>query len=167
MCSFVPSHYKAPTNSPHLPPTIPHPPSSTQQVKKGVKLDGDLHSMFATPELAQDAVKLKSFFKFEDTVDALASATAAIEGKLSKGLKKFLQKNIVDKEVQDQLLVSDSKVGKAINSKLGIDCMHDSSVQELFRGIRSQVDHLITGLRTEDLSAMQLGLSHSLSRYVT
>jgi len=117
------------------------------------------------PELAQDAVKLKAFFKFEDTVDALQSATAAVEGKLSKGLKKFLQKNIVDKEIQDQILVSDSKVGKAIHDKLGLDCMHDSSVMELFRGIRSQVDHLITGLRSEDLSAMQLGLSHSLSRY--
>merc|ERR1740138_1886910 len=33
------------------------------------------------------------------------------------------------------------------------------------RGIRSQVASLVTGLRTEDLSAMQLGLSHSLSRY--
>jgi nucleolar protein 58 len=95
----------------------------------------------------------------------LASATAAVEGKLSKGLKKFLQTNIVDKEIQDQIMVSDAKIGKAISDKLGISCIADSSVMEVFRGIRSQVDHLITGLRTEDLSAMQLGLAHSLSRY--
>ena len=108
---------------------------------------------------------MKKFFKFEDTTDALASATACIEGKLSKGLKKFLQKNIVDKEIQDELAVSDAKVGQVVKEKLGIACVHNSSIAELMRGIRSQVESLIVGLRSEDLSAMQLGLAHSLSRY--
>jgi len=116
-------------------------------------------------ELAQKAVKLQSFFKFEDTTEALGAATSAVEGKLGKGLKKFLKKNIVDKEIQDELAVSDAKVGKVIKDKLGINCIFDSSVNELMRGIRSQIDCLVSGLRSEDLSAMQLGLAHSLSRY--
>ena len=82
-----------------------------------------------------------------------------------QGLKKFLKKNIVDKEVQDELAVSDAKVGKLIQEKLGINCIADSSVAELMRGIRSQIDCLVGGLRAEDLAAMQLGLAHSLSRY--
>jgi len=136
------------------------------KVAKGVKLsETDMHKTFATPELASEAVTLKKFFKFEDTTDALASATACIEGKLSKGLKKFLQKNIVDKEIQDELAVSDAKVGQVVKEKLGIACVHNSSIAELMRGIRSQVESLIVGLRSEDLSAMQLGLAHSLSRY--
>lgn len=39
-----------------------------------------------------------------------AQATAAIEGKLSKGLKKFIKKSIVDQEIQDELAVADAKV---------------------------------------------------------
>jgi len=136
------------------------------KVQKGTKLNkDDMHAEFATPELAQKAVKLQSFFKFEDTTEALGAATSAVEGKLGKGLKKFLKKNIVDKEIQDELAVSDAKVGKVIKDKLGINCIFDSSVNELMRGIRSQIDCLVSGLRSEDLSAMQLGLAHSLSRY--
>ena len=33
-----------------------------------------------------------------------------IEGKLDKSLKKFLKKNIVDKDIQETLIVSDAKV---------------------------------------------------------
>jgi nucleolar protein 58 len=124
-----------------------------------------MHTLFATPELANEQVKLKGFTKFEDTTEALASATAAVEGKLSKGLKKFIKSSIVDKGIKEELAVQDAKIGKAIQEKLGVTCLHDSSVFELMRGIRSQIDSLITGLRKEDLSAMQLGLSHSLSRY--
>lgn len=36
---------------------------------------------------------------------------------------------------------------------------------ELFRGIRSQMTSLISGLEEKDLKAMTLGLSHSLGRY--
>jgi len=136
------------------------------KVKKGVKLDEqDMHAQFATPELAQNAVKLQNFFKFEDTTEALASITAATEGKISKGLKKFLKTSIVDKDIQDEIAVSDAKVGAVIKSKLDIACVHNSSVAEMMRGIRSQIENLVTGLRSEDLSAMQLGLAHSLSRY--
>ncbi|XP_057495526.1 probable nucleolar protein 5-2 isoform X2 [Actinidia eriantha] len=36
---------------------------------------------------------------------------------------------------------------------------------ELMRGVRSQLTDLISGLATQDLAPMSLGLSHSLSRY--
>jgi nucleolar protein 58 len=36
---------------------------------------------------------------------------------------------------------------------------------DLYRGIREQLESLITGLSHSDLNAMSLGLSHSLSRY--
>lgn len=45
-------------------------------------------------------VSLKAFSKFEDTAEALQSATALVEGKLSAGMKKFLKKNVVSSEVQ-------------------------------------------------------------------
>lgn len=40
-------------------------------------------------------VKLKAFKKFEDTAEAVQSATALVEGKLSATMKKFLKKNVV------------------------------------------------------------------------
>jgi nucleolar protein 58 len=59
-------------------------------------------------------VELKAFSKFENTSDALSAATLLIDGKASKGLRKFLQKNC-DGET---LGVADSKLGNAIKDKL-------------------------------------------------
>lgn len=109
-------------------------------------------------------VKLKHFEKFSDTTEALAATTAAVEGKLSKSLKKILKK-FVDKDVQDQLLVADAKLGSAIKEKLSLQCMTNTSVQELMRCIRSQMDNLLSGLPKKEMTAMALGLAHSLSRY--
>ena len=64
-------------------------------------------------------VKLKAFSKFENTAEALAAATALVDSKLSKGLKKFLKKNAVDEE----LAVLDAKLGGIIKEKLGIQCL--------------------------------------------
>lgn len=46
-----------------------------------------------------------------------------------------------------------------------IDCVHNNSVMELIRGLRTQLNELILGLAVQDLAPMSLGLSHSLSRY--
>ena len=46
-----------------------------------------------------------------------------------------------------------------------IDCVHNTSVMELLRGVRTQLTELISGLGAQDLAPMSLGLSHSLSRY--
>lgn len=109
-------------------------------------------------------VKLKNFVKFEDTTEALAATTAAIEGKISKPLKKALKKYVC-KEVQDQLLVGDSKLGSAIKEKFDLQCVSNTNVQELLRCIRSQMDSLLAGLPKKEMTAMALGLAHSLSRY--
>lgn len=45
-------------------------------------------------------VKLKAFKKFEDTAEAVQSATALIEGKLSATMKKFLKKNVAGDDLK-------------------------------------------------------------------
>ncbi|KAF5276515.1 hypothetical protein FQA39_LY06584 [Lamprigera yunnana] len=124
----------------------------------------NLYHDFETPEAASKIVKLKHFEKFADTTEALAATTAAVEGKLAKGLKKVLKK-FVDKDVQSQLLVADAKLGNAIKDKLSLQCVSNTAVQELMRCIRSQSDSLIAGLPKKEMTAMALGLAHSLSRY--
>lgn len=111
-----------------------------------------------------NSVKLKHFQKFEDTTEALAAATAAVEGKLCKSLKKTLKK-LVSEDVQNELLVADAKLGNAIKDKLELKCVANSSVQELMRCIRSQSESLLAGLPKKEMTAMALGLAHSLSRY--
>jgi nucleolar protein 58 len=59
------------------------------------------------------SLKLTHFEKFDDTTEALAAATATVEGKISKPLKKLL-KHLVNSDIQEQLLVADSTLGKAI-----------------------------------------------------
>lgn len=146
-------------------------------VDKSKLTDGDLHALFKTPEKANETVKLRSFHKFDDTVEvrreegdgcrssaahvspahgsspvpsrastqALAAATSLTEGKMDKALKSFLKKNIVEAGLKEKLAVSDAKVGGVVKEKLGIKCVSDGSVNELMRGIRSQLNELITG----------------------
>ncbi|CAF0800367.1 unnamed protein product [Didymodactylos carnosus] len=123
----------------------------------------NLYLDFESPEKAAKVLKLKYFEKFEDTTTALAAVTATVEGKISKPLKKLL-KRLVDPELQEQLLVADSMLGKAIKEKFSLECICNNSVQDLMRIIRSQVDSLIE-VDEKELAAMRIGLAHSLSRY--
>ncbi len=130
------------------------------------KADGkDLAKNFDTVEGANSMVKLKAFMKFEDTTEALASTTALLESKLDKGLKGFLKKNILKKDLKDELAVAETKIGGVIKEKMGIPCIHNASIFELIRGVRSQITNLITGISMADYTQMSLGLAHSLSRY--
>ena len=110
------------------------------QLKKPEKLEkpDKLHESFADKESASKVVKLKAFSKFLDTAEALQSATALVEGRVSSSMKKFLKKHL--KEGSDQLAVSDSKLGNAIKEKLGIPCVWDDGVMQLMRGLRSQLE---------------------------
>lgn len=124
-----------------------------------------LSKAFETPEKARKTVTLQAFARFRDTSEALAATTALVESKLGKGLKKFLKANIVKKGLTEELAIMDSKVGGIIKEKLGVQCVNDSRVMELMRGIRSQLSSLVDGLEENQLRAMMLGLGHSLSRY--
>ncbi|XP_043701034.1 probable nucleolar protein 5-2 [Telopea speciosissima] len=121
----------------------------------------DLWKEFSTSESARQIVKLKAFSKFENTAEALSAATLLIDGKPTKSLRKFLRAHC-DGET---LAVADSKLGNVIKEKLQIECVHNNTVMELMRGLRSQLTELISGLPVQDLAPMSLGLAHSLSRY--
>lgn len=126
----------------------------------------DMHREFETAERAQKLVKLEAFSKFENTAQALEEASNLVEGSLSKDLKKFLKKKIGEgEEVKEKLAVSDPKLASSIAKKLGLKVVSDSTVQELYRGIRLQLTELVEGISEQELGAMSLGLSHSLSRY--
>ncbi|KAG8297645.1 Nucleolar protein 58 [Homalodisca vitripennis] len=132
--------------------------------EKKIQETDNLFRDFQTPEKANKVVKLKHFEKFVDTTEALAATTAAVEGKVCKSLKKVLKK-LVSQEVQEKLLVADAKLGNAIKDKLSLQCVSNTNVLELIRCIRSQTESLLSGLTKKELTAMSLGLAHSLSRY--
>ncbi|ETW84525.1 hypothetical protein HETIRDRAFT_416211 [Heterobasidion irregulare TC 32-1] len=126
----------------------------------------DLYREFETPEKANKLLKLKSLHRFTSTATAVEEITALQEGKLGKGLKKFLNDEIVEKgKGKESLMVVDPKLVRSINKKLGINVVADSDSVDLFRGIRSQITALLDGLDPKDLATMSLGLSHSLSRF--
>ncbi|CCI10534.1 unnamed protein product [Albugo candida] len=119
---------------------------------------------FETTDQANQLIKLKGFHAFKDTTQAVAAVADVVDGKIGKGLRKFLKKNISD-GMKEKLAVSDKALGSIIKEKLGIPCVYDACVFELMRGIRTHMNSLIAGLEDEDLKSMTLGLSHSLSRY--
>ncbi|CAI5740720.1 unnamed protein product [Peronospora destructor] len=110
----------------------------------------DVYKHFSTPEKAAKVLKLKGFNAFKDTTEAVAATTDMVDSKMGKTLKKFLKKNVVDAGLKD----------KARRFRQGT-----RAVNEVMRCIRANMETLITGLEDDDLKAMTLGLSHSLSRY--
>lgn len=65
------------------------------------------------------SLKLKSIHRFNSTAAAVEDITALQEGKLGKGLKKFLSDEVVGKgKGKEQLLVADNKLGALPNSHL-------------------------------------------------
>eukprot|EP00005_Dracoamoeba_jomungandri_P002969 CAMPEP_0174256864 /NCGR_PEP_ID=MMETSP0439-20130205/6053_1 /TAXON_ID=0 /ORGANISM="Stereomyxa ramosa, Strain Chinc5" /LENGTH=457 /DNA_ID=CAMNT_0015339669 /DNA_START=143 /DNA_END=1516 /DNA_ORIENTATION=- len=109
-------------------------------------------------------VTLKEFKKFANTTEALSATTAIVEGKMDKNLKNFLKDSILKNELGDKLAVADAKLGGAIKEKLGIPCVHNKIVDEIMRGIRAQMDDLISP-DVGNMKPMYLGLSHSFSRF--
>lgn len=142
--------------------------------KKFAKTDADdmYNSFFSSAKDASSFVNLIAFQPFHDTADAVSAATACIEGKMSKSLKSFLKKQTKNKEIKgDTIAVADKALAVSIKDKMsGIDVVNDAKTNELFRGIRCYLDDLLedtseTTASGDDVRAMQLGLSHSLSRY--
>ncbi|KAF9645057.1 Nop domain-containing protein [Thelephora ganbajun] len=131
----------------------------------------DLWEEFESPEKANKLLKLRALHRFTSTATAVQEITAIQEGKVGKGLKKFLSEEIVEKgKGKQSLLVAESKLAHSISKKLKIRVQAVSNPEslgnnDLFRGIREQLTSLLDGLDPKDLATMSLGLSHSLSRY--
>jgi len=94
--------------------------------------------------------------------EALASATALTESKLPKQLKKFLKSSFKKHELTGDLAVADPKLGGAIQAKLGINCVFDSSVLDVMKCLRADLEKVIPA---EEMKRTSLGLAHSLSRF--
>ncbi|KAJ2922315.1 hypothetical protein H1R20_g14778, partial [Candolleomyces eurysporus] len=137
------------------------------KVSNEAKLESaDLYREFESPEKASKLLKLKAIHRFTSTAIAVEDITAMQEGKLGKGLKKFLTEEVVEKgKGKESMVVVDSKLSRSIAKKLSIKMAEESINPDLWRGIRSQLAALLDGLDPKDLATMSLGLSHSLARF--
>lgn len=88
-----------------------------------------------------------------------------MKGKIPKSLSKFLHKNIVEKEVGDNIAVADKKLGKLITENFGVTCKQNEGIEELMRVIRFNIANLLDIDNEEELKMMTLGVAHGLSRY--
>jgi len=126
-----------------------------------------LYESFQTIESAKRVVTLTDFCKFEDTKQAMKATTALLEGKIHKSLKNFVQKSVIQRDIEEKIAVSDKKLGSAIREHFpNLHVVNDASVMELFRCIRFQQNDLLSNnLSAADMNQMALSLAHSLSRY--
>lgn len=178
-----------------VPPSIPSPifhSKITDEKRLSKTSDEDLHEkFFSDPAKAKKFVNLVHFEPFADTADAVSAAAACIDGKVSKGLKSFLKRQLKKSGKGDSLAILDKTMVTGIREafpSLPCSLACDSKTHELFRGIRCHLDELLGGggggssddgadddddddggggprVSGGDLNAMRLGLSHSLSRY--
>ncbi|CEJ56191.1 Putative Nucleolar protein nop5 [Penicillium brasilianum] len=118
-----------------------------------------------TAEGISNLFKLKNFKKFDSAATAVEEAASIIEGKVTPLLTEVL-KDLKD-EKKASLAVADVKLGNAISKVpgLSLELIADSSTADAFRAIRENLITLIPGLAPSDMSAMSLGLSHSLARH--
>ncbi|KAI9728906.1 MAG: Nucleolar protein 58 [Cirrosporium novae-zelandiae] len=132
--------------------------------KKLLKRD-DLASKAEDPEEVCSLLKLKVFQKFDSSATALEEASALVEGKVSSKLASLLDS--LKDEKKASLVVADPKLGNAINNLPGfsITPISDSTTTDVYRAIRANITSLIPQLLPEDISTLNLGLSHSLSRH--
>ncbi|THH33802.1 hypothetical protein EUX98_g466 [Antrodiella citrinella] len=123
---------------------------------KGKLSSEDVWEEFESPQKANKFLKLKALHRFTSTASAVEEITAIQESKVGKGLKQFLSEEVVEKgKGKEVLVVADSKLGRSINKKLGIEIAANTSL-DLFRGIRSQLTSLLDGLDPKDLATMSL-----------
>ena len=156
----------------------------TDEKKLSKTSEDDLHDkFFADAKKAKKYVNLIHFEPFADTADAVTAAAACIDGKVSKSLKSFLKKQLKKSAADgDSLAILDKSMVSGIKEAIpNLNCSLacDAKTHELFRGIRCYLDELLEGgvdgeskdeergptVSESDLTAMRLGLSHSLSRY--
>ena len=80
------------------------------------------------------------------TADAVAAATACIEGEVTKSLKNFLKKQIK----KDDVCVADKNLGVALKDAIsGAKVLHNDKTLEIFRGIRCYLDELLEDSKEE------------------
>jgi len=153
----------------------------TDEKKLSKTSDDDVHEkFFEDASKAKKYVNLVHFEPFADTADAVTAAAACIDGKVGKSLKSFLKKQLKKSGEGDILAIADKNLVAGIKEAVpSLPCKMacDSKTHEIFRGIRCYLDELMEsseggsdenngpGVSGGDLTAMRLGLSHSLSRY--
>ena len=71
--------------------------------KKKLETVEDIYSMFEDSNL-EKYVELQCFKKFKDTENTVNSLNALQSGELPDDLRKFLKKNIISKEIKENLL---------------------------------------------------------------
>ena len=72
--------------------------------KKKLQKVENIIEMFNDPNTISENIQLEAFRKFKDTENAVNSLSKLNEGILPSDLKKFLQNNIVSKNLQETLL---------------------------------------------------------------
>mmetsp|Transcript_82286 Transcript_82286/g.96280 ORF Transcript_82286/g.96280 Transcript_82286/m.96280 type:complete len:459 (-) Transcript_82286:180-1556(-) len=132
--------------------------------KKLEKIE-DIIAAFSSSSSASKVVSVQAFKQFKDSKEALVANDKLIKGLLPKTLKKFLEKNAINDEVQEKLAVADKRLGKVITEDLGLECLHGKKYDEIIRGVRSQLNTLVSGLNETEMKNMTLSLAHGLSRY--
>ena len=137
-------------------------------IKKSGKLENvsNVLEMFSSEEQAKKNCKLLAFKAFSETKSAVESLSSLFNGEeLPKDLSKFLKKNIISKEIEENLLCYDKKIASLIKKKLGIECVFSESYIHVFRGIREHLAALIDGVSETEFKNSSVGLSHNFYRY--
>mmetsp|Transcript_17030 Transcript_17030/g.37518 ORF Transcript_17030/g.37518 Transcript_17030/m.37518 type:complete len:101 (-) Transcript_17030:1147-1449(-) len=80
--------------------------------KKKLKQVEEIEKELDNFDKVSAVMKLDCFQKFKGSKDSLKSLLKLAQGKTSKTLKKFIEKNIISRDIQDTIQVQDSHLAK-------------------------------------------------------
>ena len=122
---------------------------------------------FGDAKKARKYLDLTAFEPFADTADAVAAASAMVEGQASASLAKFLKRQL--KKESAQLAVSDKNLAQSLKTQMGrdLEILHSEHTNEVFRGIRLYMKELPSSCSEgEDKHPFTMRLSRLMVRGV-
>ena len=66
-----------------------------------------------------------------------------MSGKLPKSLTKFLQKSVIETELDTTIGVADKRLAKLLKEEFGLACKQNQQIDEMMRAIRYQLGTLL------------------------
>jgi len=112
-------------------------------------------------------VHLISFSRFPNPDSSLDTMTCINEGRISEFMKDFLSTVLPKQSSKHKtgilLGVSEKKLANSIKSELGCECIADSNVNEVLRGIRMHFLKFLDTTTLDDVRIAETALSHGYS----
>lgn len=131
---------------------------------KGILNKDNLCEQYKTPEDVRSVLQLHSSSQFTNAEEAISSLQSIAHSQMNDSLERFLQENVISRNIKESIQVADSGLARAIEP-LGIKCVspQGKDIPEIFRLIKNNIPALLPGIDEATYRQLELGVAHGIS----